>query len=141
MAFTAKEAANIMIEDVMRRRKQFGLTGEGFKFMLVTTENGAPAVFFTTSSGEDIGGYGFFTDEAHRAAAVEILTALMADMDRVMVVKTNGGMTLRANVWAVMTEGDNMRAEWDMRHNLIHNPKFPYAVRGADVESVQYVKG
>lgn len=140
MAFTAKEAANIMIEDVMRRRKQFGLTGEGFKYMLVTRDN-APAVFFTTSSGEDIGGYAFFTDEAHRAEAVEILKALMADMDRVMVVKTKGGLTLRANVWAVMTEGDNMRAEWDMRHNLIHNPKFPYVVRGADVASVNYVKG
>lgn len=140
MAFTAREAANIMIEDVLRRRKQFGLTGEGFKYMLVTRDN-VPAVFFTTSSGEDIGGYAFFTDEAHRAEAVEILDGLMSDMDRVMVVKTNGGMTLRANVWAVMTEGDNMRAEWDMRHNLIHNPKFSYAVRGADVESVEYVKG
>ena len=140
MAFTAKEAAITMFEDVMRRRKQFGLTGEGFKYMLVSRDN-LPAVFFTTSSGEDIGGYAFFIDEAHRAAAVEILDGIMADMDRVMVVKTHGGLTLRANVWAVMTEGDNMRAEWDMRHNLIHNPKFPYVVRGADVASVSYVKG
>lgn len=138
MPFTAKEAADTMIEDVMRRRKQYGLTGEAFTF---TTGDvgGLPGVIFTTKSGEPIAHYVFFVDAAHRDQAVEILSGLMAAMDRVMVIRTNGGMTLRANVWAVIAGTQSLWADWDMRHNLIHNPRFPYVVRSEDIRSIEYV--
>jgi len=56
-----------------------------------------------------------------------------------IVIKTHGGFTLRAPVAAVVVDRGAIRAEWDMRHNLIHNPRFAYAVRPADVKEVQYV--
>lgn len=138
MAFTAKEAANTMFEDVMRRRKQYGLTGEAFTFTAGDV-GGLPGVIFTTKSGEAIASYVFFVDAAHRDQAVEILSGLMAAMDRVMVIRTNGGMTLRANVWAVVADNKSLWAEWDMRHNLIRNPRFPCEVRGTDIRSIEYV--
>lgn len=61
-------------------------------------------------------------------------------MATLIVIKTNGGMTLRAPVQAVQVDrGDALRGEWEMRHNLIHNPKFPYVVRPADIKAVEYV--
>lgn len=138
MPFTAKQASDTMMEDVMRRRKQYGMTGEAFTFEAVQSGN-MPGVTFKTKSGEEIASYFFFVDAAHRDQAVELLKGLVAAMDRVMVIKTNGGMTLRANVWAVIAGSSTLWADWDMRHNLIHNPRFPYVVRGADVRSIEYV--
>lgn len=137
-AHTAK--ASDIIADVMRRRRQFGFMGEGFQFERGNTLHGLPSVFFSTASGKDIGGYAFFVDAAERDAVAELLTAQISKMARVMTVKTSGGMTLRATVWAV-TVGDDgaLTAVWDMRHNLIHNPQFTYTVRGADVKAVDYV--
>lgn len=56
-----------------------------------------------------------------------------------IIVKTNGGMTLRAPVGAVVAGPSGMWAQWDMRHNLIRNPVFPYEVKSGDVRSIEYV--
>lgn len=60
-------------------------------------------------------------------------------MATMIVIKTTGGMTLRAPVGAVIAGTQSLWADWDMRHNLIHNPRFPYVVRGADIRSIEYV--
>lgn len=56
-----------------------------------------------------------------------------------IVIKTYAGFILRAPVGAVVVDRGALRAEWDMRHNLIHNPRFSYAVRSADIKEVSYV--
>ena len=55
-------------------------------------------------------------------------------------IETRGGMLLRAPLAAisVIEETGALRAEWDMRHVLIHNPRFPYTVKPGDIKSIQY---
>lgn len=55
-------------------------------------------------------------------------------------IETRGGMLLRAPLAAisVVEETGSLRAEWDMRHVLIHNPRFPYTVKPGDIKSIQY---
>lgn len=60
-------------------------------------------------------------------------------MDALVIIRTFGGLILRAPVSRVIMDEASISAEWDMRHNLIHNPRFPYVVRPADVKEVEYV--
>lgn len=60
-------------------------------------------------------------------------------MVKQIVIKTHAGMVLRAPVSAAIVGATSIWADWDMRHNLIRNPKFPYVVKPSDVKDIEYV--
>lgn len=60
-------------------------------------------------------------------------------MDALVIIHTFGGLILRAPVSRIITGETSLWADWDMRHNLIHNPRFPYVVRPADIKAIEYV--
>lgn len=58
---------------------------------------------------------------------------------KTLIIETNGGLILRAPINAAIVGERTIWADWDMRHNLIHNPRFPYVVRSSDVKDISYV--
>lgn len=56
-----------------------------------------------------------------------------------IIVKTHGGMILRAAAADIhVTQNGVLVGQWDMRHNLVHNPKLTYSVRPDDVKAIEY---
>lgn len=56
-----------------------------------------------------------------------------------ITITTNGGMILRAQAADVhVMRNGSLVAQWDMRHNLVHNPRLTYTVRPNDVKAVAY---
>lgn len=141
----AAEKAASILEDVLRRRDQFGLSAQRIGFE--TFEDGEKfGVHFQTEGGDDIGGYAIFRDrtqmelveaELHRLLSGAEKKAINAD--RTMVVTTYGGLILRARSSDVIPYADgSMAASWDMRHNLIHNPRYTSLIRANDIKEVRY---
>lgn len=58
----------------------------------------------------------------------------------VVNVETYGGLKLRASMAGVTVSpgAETLRAEWDMRHGLIHNPRYLYTVKGKDVKTMTF---
>lgn len=84
-----------------------------------------------------------FPNEAKAMAVFNALEALMYPsgdaVNMVCQVVTKGGLTLRAAASKITTsEQGVLSAEWDMRHALIHNPRYSYQVRPDDVKSIHF---
>lgn len=58
-----------------------------------------------------------------------------------IIITTHGGMTLTALIDNVTHNAvHRMAAEWDMRHGLIHNPKYYRMIADTDIKDIKYVR-